>query len=230
MIANPWEPDRLLHPSGRLKITLLFCDRYRIAIGADSRQHQRQNLRASAAAPAKQTMGEAVGGIPSQFVCAEPAHSVGNRHSRKSGREPKTVWQPSQVMPPFRETPLAVLLSKTELTRQGCRTHQNTIGFDPRAINRLPATFTTGLLNSRMQGRSMAFHPGIESRGGVRKVQLRITLHQIESRTKGAFCRLPGVSHGPKPGEIEMGMAQPMHRTHWLRASRQVAIDQGNGL
>ena len=60
MIANPWEPDRLLHPSGRLKITLLFCDRYRIAIGADSRQHQRQNLRASAAAPAKQTMGEAL--------------------------------------------------------------------------------------------------------------------------------------------------------------------------
>ena len=165
MIANPWEPDRLRHPSGRLKIALLFCHRDRIAIGTDSGQHQRQHLRASAAAPTKQTMGEAVGGIPGQFVRAEPAHSAGNRHSGKSGGEPKTVRQPSQVMPPFRETPLAVLLSKTELTRQGCRTHQNTIGFDPRAIDRLPASFTTGLLNPCVQGRSMAFHPGIESRG-----------------------------------------------------------------
>ena len=41
MISNAWEPDRLLHPSSRLKIALLCCDRDRIAIGADSRQHQR---------------------------------------------------------------------------------------------------------------------------------------------------------------------------------------------
>ena len=175
-------------------------------------------------------MGEAVGGIPGQFVRAEPAHSVGSRHSGKSGGEPKTVRQPSQVMPPFGETPLAVLLSKTELTRQGCGTHQNAIGFDPRAIDRLPATLTAGLLNPCMQGRAMAFHPGIKSRGGVRKVQLRITLHQIESRAKGAFRRLPGISHRPKPGEVKVGMAQPMHRTHWLRAGRQVTINQGNGL
>ena len=230
MIANPWEPDRLLHPSSRLEIALLFCHRDRIAIGADSGQHQRQNLRSSAAAPAKQTMWEAVGGIPSQFVCAEPTHSVGNRHRGKSGGESKTVGQPSQVMPPLREAPLAVVLSKTELARQGCRTHQNAIGFNPRAINRLPATFTTGLLNPLMQGRAMAFHPGIESRGGVRKVELWITLHQIESRAKGAFRRLPGISHRPKPGEVKVGMAQPMHRTQWLRAGRQVTINQGNGL
>ena len=230
MISNPWEPDRLLHPRSSLKIALLFCHRDRIAIGADSGQHQRQNLGASTAAPAKQTMGETVGGIPSQFVRAEPTHPAGNRHSRKSGGEPKAVRQPCQVMPPFRETPLAVLLSKRELTRQGCRTHQNTIGFDPRAIDRLPATFTTGLLNPRMQGRAMAFHPGIKSRGGVCKVQLWITLHQIERRAKGALRRLPGVSHWPKPSEIEMGMAQPMQRTFGLWARRQVAINQGNSL
>jgi hypothetical protein len=41
MISNPWEPDRLLHPSGRLKIALLFCHRDRIGIGADSGQHER---------------------------------------------------------------------------------------------------------------------------------------------------------------------------------------------
>ncbi len=175
-------------------------------------------------------MGEAVGGIPSQLVRAEPAHSTGNRDGGKSGGEPKAVRQPSQLMPPFRETPLAVLLSKRELTRERCRTHQHTIGFDPRAIDRLPTAFTTGLLNARMQGGPMAFHPGIQSRGGVRKVQLRVTLHQIEGRAKGAFRRLPGVCHGPKPGKVEMGVAQPMHHTHGLRACRQVAIDQANSL
>ena len=59
----------------------------------------------------------------------------------------------------------------------------------------------------------MPFHPGIKSWCGVGKAHLWPAAHQGKCRAKGAFCGLPGVSNRPKPGQIEMGVTEPMQGT-----------------
>ena len=54
------------------------------------------------------------------------------------------------------------------------------------------------------------------------EVEFWPALHQIQSGSKGALGRLPGVGHRPEPGEIQMGMAQPVNRTLRGRSRSQV--------
>ena len=68
----------------------------------------------------------------------------------------------------------------------------------------------------------MLLQPGIERRSGVGKPEIRPALHQLQSRAKGPLRRSPSIRDGPKPGQIQMGMAEPMHRPLAQRLRHQL--------
>ncbi len=51
------------------------------------------------------------------------------------------------------------------------------------------------------------------------EVKVPVLLDQIEGRAEGALGGLPGVGHGPEPGQIEVSMAEQVERTG--RSSRR---------
>ena len=55
------------------------------------------------------------------------------------------------------------------------------------------------------------------------EVKLWVPLHQAQDRAERAFGGLPGVSHGPQPGQIEMGMAQQREPRRALLLPQPVA-------
>ena len=59
-------------------------------------------------------------------------------------------------------------------------------------------------------------------------------LHQLQHRFKGAHGRLPGIRHGPEPGQIEVGMAQNLHRNgpvlQHLRLEPGLECGSGRGI
>ena len=106
------------------------------------------------------------------FLNQGHAGGVGDRW--KPCTKAEAVRQPGQVMPPFREMLVTELLTAIELSPQGGCADQNTVGFDPGTIDGLPAPLATGLLNPGEQRRPMLGHPGIESRSGMGKMQIRV--------------------------------------------------------
>ena len=197
VVSHTRHPQRLIHACFHLELLLFLLHGQRVGIRADAWQHQRQQLRTSTATPAEHSMREAVCGIPGKLVRAEPAHACGTSNGRQPASESETVRQPGQVVTPLGELSLTGLLTQCELPpERGCA-HQNTVGFNPGAVDGLPASLTAGLLNPCKQRGAVALHPFVESWGGVGEMQLRETLHQLQGRTEGAFRRLPGVSDRP---------------------------------
>ena len=111
----------------------------------------------------------------------------------------------------LREEGAAHLLAVLELAQQGGGGDQHAIGFHPGAIDRLEATGRDSPLQAVEQGRAMPLQPGVERWGGVGEVELGVALHQIEDRGEGALGGLPGIGHGPEPGQIEVGVTQHLH-------------------
>ena len=158
-------------------------------------------------------MGEGSGGVPGQLVGAKPAHTSRLGHGGQAGAKAKAVGQPGQAVVPLGETGLAVVLALLKLTQQGGGGDQNRIGFDPGTIEGLEAAAGHGGLQAFKEGGTVLLQPGVEGGGGMAKVQLLKGLHQCQHRVKGALGGAPGVGHWPKPGQIEVGVAQPMHGT-----------------
>ena len=55
------------------------------------------------------------------------------------------------------------------------------------------------------------------------EMQLGVPLHQAQDRAERALGGLPGVSHWPQPGQIEMGMAQQREPRRALALPQPVA-------
>ena len=144
VIADPRDPQQLRDTAALLPLPLLFEDVQWIPTPSDRGKHQAHQLPATSATPAKQPVGEWVGGIPSQLVGAEPTHIIGLRDGGKTSCKPEAVRQPGQVMAPLRKCGAAVGLTDGELLPQRRRAHQHTIRFHPGAVDRFPATGTTG--------------------------------------------------------------------------------------
>ena len=210
VIANPWRPQGLSHTSALLKTPLFRLHGNGISIRADRRQHQSQHLSPTSSAPTEEAMGERCGRIPGQLVGAEPTHPLSRCHRRQSRPEAKTVGQPSQGVTPLREGATAMGLPESELLPQRRRAYQHTIGFHPWAIDRFPTPGSTGGADALPQRRPELLHPLIKRWSGVGKTQLGESIHQIESRAEGAFRRLPGIGHRPQPGQIQVGMTDPV--------------------
>ena len=174
-------------------------------------------------------MGEGVGGVPGQLVGAEPTHTGPSGHGWQASRETETVGQPGQLVTPFRKCRATVSLPLQKLAPQGCGAEQHAIGFNPWTIDRLPATGLTGPTDRSEQGGPMPLQPRIESRRGMGEVEFWPALHQIQSGSKGALGRLRVVGHRPEPGEIQMGMAQPVNRTRRGRSRSQVMRHRVDG-
>ena len=58
----------------------------------------------------------------------------------------------------------------------------------------------------------MPLEPVVQSGCGMGETELRPALHQVEGGSECSFSRLPGVRDRPEPGQIEMSVAQPVHR------------------
>ena len=208
VVPHPRQPEGIGAATGALPLQPVTLHRHRVAVRADRRRHQGQQLGAAAAAPAEQAMGKGVGGVPGQLVGAEPAHPRGGRHRRQPGGETEAVRQPGQLMAPLREAAQAVVLALLELAQQRSGAHQHTVVLHPGAVEGLPAAGPHRLADTGEQGRPVALQPGVQRRGGMAEVERPVALHQLQGRGEGAFRRLPGVGHRPQPGQIEMGMAQ----------------------
>ena len=76
----------------------------------------------------------------------------------------------------------------------------------------------------------MALNPGIQSRRGMSKTQLWMPLHELQSRSKRSLSGLPSVRHRPEPGEIEMGMPNPMNPSQCRRTGTQQSSHSGPGI
>ena len=213
VVPDPRQPEGVSDAAAALPFEPIALDGHRISIGADRGRHQGQHLGTTAATPAKQAMGEGVGGVPGQLVGAKPAHTSRLGHSGQAGAKAKAVGQPGQAVLPLGETGFAVVLTLLKLTQQGGGGDQHGIGFDPRTIEGLEAAGGHGGLQAFKEGGTLLLQPGVEGRGGMAKVQLCKWLHQCQHRVKGALGGAPGVGHWPKPGQIEVGVAQPMHGT-----------------
>ena len=156
VITNPRQPQGLIDPCIGKEALLFQLHGQRIGVRTDRRQHQRQHLLAAASSPAEQTVREDVGGIPGQFVRAEPANSRGLCDGWKPARKSETIRQPGQVMSPLWKLPLTGLLTQCELPPQRSRADKHTVGFHPGAIDGLPAPESTGLLNTGEQRGAVA--------------------------------------------------------------------------
>ena len=211
VIANPWDPQGFVDAGAGLPLALFLEHVQWISAPTDRRQHQAEQLGAAPASPTKQTMGEGIGGIPGQLVGAEPVHTGLLGHRRQPGSEAEAVRQPGEVMTPFRKHAAAVGLSQCELLPKRSRAHQNAIRLHPGAIDRLPTPRLAGAADLFKQIGPMSFDPGVERWRGMGKVKLWPAFHQLQRRAEGPLRGLPGVRHRPQPGQIEMGMAEPMH-------------------
>ena len=180
VVADPRQPQGVLHPACPLPGQAIALHGHRIPVRADGGGHQGQHLGATAAAPAKQPMGERIGGVPEEFVGAKPAHTSALGHGWQTGSETEAVGQPGQRMLQFRKPGGAVVLAKLELAQQRGTTDQHTVGLDPGAINRLEAARGHRLLQPGKQGRPVLLQPGVEGRRGVAEVQVLEALDQIE--------------------------------------------------
>ena len=153
-------------------------------------------------------MGEGVGGVPGQFVGAEPVHAGGPGHGGQASAKAEAVGQPAELVLPFREGGAAVGLAQLELAQQRGRGDQHAIALDPGTIDRLPAARGHGLADAGEQGRPVLGDPGVEGWRGVAEMELGVALHQAQGRLEGALRRPPGVRHRPEPGQIEVGVAE----------------------
>ena len=115
-------------------------------------------------------MRELIGGVPGQFVGAEPPHTGLLSNGRQASAKTKAVWKPGQFMRPLRKATTAVVLPKRELLPKRGRAHQHAIGFDPGPVDGLPAACSTGGTDLSEQSWAVAFHPGVKGRGGVSKM------------------------------------------------------------
>ena len=222
VIADTRDPERLLHTGLIRPGALLLQHLQRIAPAADRRQHQAEQLSSVAAPPTEQAMGKGMRGIPGQFVGAEPAHACIHSHRRQTRRKPEAVRQPGQMVVPFRERGSAVGLSLRELPPERSGADQHAVGLHPGPVDRLPAAGLTGPADRGEQGGAMVLEPVVQGRRGMSEAELRPSLHQIQGRPEGALSGLPGVRHRPEPGQIQMGMTQPVHRTRRRSRSRQM--------
>ncbi|CAI8158921.1 MAG: Uncharacterised protein [Prochlorococcus marinus str. MIT 9215] len=177
MIANSRDPNSLFNPCGSIPAPLLAQHWQGISTSTNRRQHQRQHLCLPASTPTKQSVGEWITGIPGQFMGAKPANPRMRSHCGQTRREAKAVWQPSQLMRPIRESIAAVVLTKRELTPKRRCAHEYTIRFNPRPINRLPATSSTCRLNLSKETGSVMLDPLIESWRRMAKAKLREAFH-----------------------------------------------------
>ena len=178
VIAHTRQPEGLVEAGAGLPLQAEALHRQGVAVGADRRRHQRQQLGAAAAAPAEQTVREGIGGVPGQLVGAEPAHTRGLGHGRQPRREAEAVGQPAQLVAPFREGAAAVGLPQLELTQQRSGADQHAVALHPGPVDRLPATGLHGGADPGEQGGVMALDPGVEGWSGVGEVQQRMALQQ----------------------------------------------------
>ena len=213
MVAHTGQPERIRATGGGLPLEPVALDRHRIAVRADRGAHQGEQLGTAAAAPAKQAVGEGIGGIPGQLVGAEPAHPGGGGHRGQAGAEAEAVRQPGHAVLPAGKGAAAVVLTLLELAQERGGAHQHAVGLDPGAIQRFPATGGHGCLDGGEQGRTVLLQPGVEGWGGVAEVKVGEALQQIQGGAEGALGRPPGVGHRPEPGQIEVGMAEHLHRS-----------------
>ena len=211
VVAHARQPQGFADAAGPLPVAPIAGDGQGIAIGADRSGVQGQQLGATATAPAKQSMGEWVGGIPGQLVGAEPAHASGRRHRRQAAAEAKTVRQPGQGMLQAWEKPPTAALALLELPQQRGGGDQQAVGFHPGPIDWLEATGLHGGQQPLEQARPLALQPAVEGGRGVAEVELWVALHQLQHRGEGALGRLPSVGHRPQPGQVQVGMTQHMH-------------------
>ena len=212
VVTDTGQPEKFRHAGGGLPGQALLLDRQRVAVGADRRGHQRQQLSPAGAPPAEQAMGEAMAGVPGELVGAEPAHVGGGGHGGQAGGEAEAVGQPGQLVRPFGEGAAAVVLALLELAQQRGSAHQHAVALHPGAIERLPAPGPHCGADGGEQGGPVLLQPGVEGGGGMAEVELREALHQGQGGNEGALGRPPGVGHGPQPGQIEMGVTEHPHR------------------
>ena len=60
-------------------------------------------------------------------------------------------------------------------------------------------------------------------------------LQQLQGRAKGSLCGLPGVGDRPEPGQIQMGVTKPVHRSGCRLSTSQMVFHcieslQGTGI
>ena len=180
VVAHARQPQGFADAAGPLPIAPVAGDGQGIAIGADRSCVQGQQLGATATAPAKQSMGEGVGGIPGQLVGAEPAHAGGRRHRRQAAAETKAVRQPGQGMLQAWEQLPTGALALLELAQQRGGSDQHAVGFHPGPVDRLEATRLHGGQQPLKQARPLTLQPGVESGGGMGEMELGVALHQIQ--------------------------------------------------
>ena len=210
VVSHPWQPESLRASGGGCPLQAVALHRHRISIGANGRGHEGLQLTAAAATPAEEAMGEGIGGIPKQLVGAEPIHPRGLGNRRKASAKAKGVGQPGQPMLKPGKYPPAKGLTLLKLAQERGTADQHAIALNPGAVDRLEAARLHGPLDAREQIWAIELQPGVESRGGVAEMEIWEALHQIQGRAEGPLGGLPGVGHGPQPGEIQVGMAQHM--------------------
>ncbi|CAK6686405.1 hypothetical protein BBFGKLBO_00001 [Synechococcus sp. CBW1107] len=210
VIPHPRQPERLSDTRGRLPLQPVALHGQRVAIRSDRGTHQSQHLGAAAAAPAKQPVRERGGGVPGQLVGAEPAHPGGCGHRRQTCGEAEAVGKPGQMMLPLGEGAAAVGLALLELPQKRGRIDQHAVGFHPWAIDRLPAASPHRGADPPEQLGPVKLQPGVQRRCRMAEVELAVVPDQAEGRAEGALGGLPGVGHGPEPGQVEVSMAEQM--------------------
>ena len=222
MVANPRQPEGPVHPRRPLPGQAIALHRQRIPIGADRGSHQGQQLGTTAAAPAKQPVGERIGGVPEELVGAEPTHASAAGHGRQTGGETKAVRQPGQGVLQLRKGGGAVVLAQLELAQQRGAADQHTIALDPGAIDRLEPTGCDRPAQAGEQLRPVLLQPGVEGRRGVGEMELAEALDQIQRSREGALGRQPGIGHRPQPGQVQVGVAQQVEATTQRLAAPQL--------
>ena len=235
VISHSRDPKRLVQPCRQLPIPLFIQHVQRLTPPADRRKHQCEQLRSATAAPPEQTMGERLISIPSQLVGAEPTHTCALRNSRQTSGETEAVGQPGQSVGPLRKDTPAVGLPQVKLLPERRTAEQHAIRFNPRTIDRFPAAGSAGGAHTGEQRRPMTLQPFIQGRGRMSEMEFWPALQQLQGRAKGSLRGLPGVGDRPEPGQIQMGVTKPVHRSGCRLSTSQMVFHcieslQGTGI
>ena len=165
-----------------------------------------QHLGAIDAPPNKGVIGDFIDLIPGQLGGHKVIHAALLHNLGQSAGIAKHIRQPQDpvVLTKFLpEEPFAV----NELTHQGLAGGQIAVRLQPHAALRLPPAFLHPLLNLGVQLGIALLQEVIQHRLAGHKPILRVLIHELQDRGKGANHLLPGLGHSPPPSHINVGMA-----------------------
>ena len=177
-----------------------------------------QHFRSVNALPEKGVVRKPVELIPSDFR----GHKIRNPGFLQDLRQRRTVTKDIRQPQYFIFLRTELLFKKSaaidDMPDQGFSGGNVAVRLQPHGSFRFPSALFDPFPDSGKYPGSIFLHELIELWLTGHKTVFRISVHQVQYRLKAAHCLLSGLTQGPFPCHINMGMADTVHR-HRIRSS-----------